>query len=317
MINDIIIKELGEHLQGDSDTKAFLLVDPSLREPFPAEWAPVASAASWTVPARHPGLSKDQLPRLIQLENRNVALLQASVIAACSELADPEEENQAGFCIGGWLLTGQAVDGAVLADHLARCMRVTSSVRPRSMLLRWPDRRVLEWMWPVLSEDQRNRLIGPLITWSTLDRRSYVHHYRATGSSAVAPSIVLESNQLAHAERSAIAQDLIRGWQSFADDLPADYLHQVAQAVTASCGTGLKNRQDLALLGAYILQLHPRLTAHPRVREAMEVARAGNETLATALGAIPDPEGWDAIRDDLAHGRYLNEIEQNREVYHG
>ncbi|WP_140727919.1 DUF4123 domain-containing protein [Pseudomonas sp. Hp2] len=314
---DIIIKELGQHLQQDPGTQAFLLIDPLLREPFPIDWEPVASAPSWRLPVRHPGIGDEQQPRLIQLEARNVALLEASVIAACKEQQSGQEEAQEGFCIGGWLLAGNAVEGASLASHLASCMRTSVAKTREAKLFRWPDRRVLEWMWPILGEEQRISLLGPLMDWINIDRRSRLQNFRVPNSLADVQEIRLDPAQLQHAERGVIAQDLLRGWGTFVDQLPSDYLHQVTGAVASVCQTGLQNRQDLTLLGAYVLQVHPRLTSHPKVRAAVAQVRQGFETLSEALERIPDPEGWDAIREDLLQERHLTYIEQGKDVQYG
>lgn len=297
-----LVQQLGEHLQRDADQHAFVLLDPLLREPFPPAWEAAAQAPTWPVPVRHPAVGPDQRPRLLQLEACNVALLQASAVAASQELHALDLEHVQGYCIGGWLLADASTSGSAVARHLARCMQTFAGAAHPAGLIRWPDRRVLEWMWPVLTAAQQAHLLEPLIDWSVLDRRGQLQHYRAPPDTPAAENLLLTVEQWRHAEQSEAAQDLIRGWLGFTDDLPADYLPRVTSAVNTVNASGLNSRQDQALLGAYVLQIHPRLTAHPRVRQAIERALAGECSLAQALEQIPDPQGWDAIRDELSGG---------------
>lgn len=314
---DILLKELGEHLQQSAGAHAFLLVDPLLREPFPVDWEPLVAAQSWEIPVNHPGFGKDQRPRLVQIEARNVGLLEASLVAALQEQDAAQEEVQNGFCIGGWLSVHGTVSGEYLARHLATCMRLPANTSRKAQVFRWHDRRVLEWMWPVLSDTQRARLLSPLTSWVTLDRRRQLRRYQAPASAGTVAGMSLDEAQLQHAKLGQVAQDLLRGWGEFVDELPAGYLAQVASAVSAISEIGMENRQDSTLLGAYILQVHPLLTLHPKVRAALEIARSGRTTLSQALEQIPDPSGWDDIRADLNRQHQRHIIEQGKEVRHG
>lgn len=311
-----LIKQLGEYLQRDLSMRALLLLDPSLRDVFPDDWAPFASASKWIIPIKHPALREDQMPLLVELEGRNSALLQASVIAACAEQSSAQDENEGGFAIRGWLLAQRGIDAETVARHLAACMRVASIAAGTARMLRLQDRRVFEWMWPALSDSQQAALLGPLVSWIVLDRTSQLRSYEVEPGSS-SSEFLLELWQIEHAQQSVVAQDLLRGWAAFAE-LPAGYLERVTRTVEMLSTTGLKQRQDLTLLGAYILQVHPRLTAHPRIRSAIEDAVEGRSGLSNALGLIPDPAGWDSIRDELIQGRDMSvQNRPDKEVRHG
>ena len=86
---------------------------------------------------------------------------------------------------------------------------------------------------------------------------------------------------------------------------------------SAIADTGLSSRQDLVLLGAYVLQIHPRLTLHPNIQRAISSVLAGHSTLHDALNEIPDPEGWDRIRAELMATPPVRSTEFDKEVIHG
>lgn len=291
-----VARQLGEALQADETLSAYLLVDPMLKEPFAVDWLQEESRKVWPVSVRHPLLKDSQHPRLIHLHPHDTHLLEASIALAITEQSDPDEESQQGFALGGWLLTN--APGEALARHLARCMQPSLMPKAGNMLLRWADRRVLEWMWPVLTAHQQAGLLRPIPRWYVLDRCGELVCYEAQAD-VLPQALSFSPDQWAHAQQNEAVQDLLRGWLRFAGALPPDYLRRAAQAAGAVIATGLTNRQDRVLLGAYILQVHPQLTSHPALHSAVNRALSGSVTLAQALEDIPDPQGWDAIRAEL------------------
>ncbi|MGJ7605067.1 DUF4123 domain-containing protein [Variovorax sp. LT1R20] len=291
-----LVRQLGETLQADDMLSAYVLVDPMLREPFSEDLPQAESRDVWTIPVHHPLLKPEQRPRLIHLHPHDTHLLEASLALALSEQADPDTEGEQGFALGGWLLCAAPADA--LVRHLARCMNGGLSNEATPRLIRWADRRVMEWMWPALTPNQQAGLLGPMQCWCSLDRCGRLMRYE------IAPGVVLESpsfsaGQWAHAGSNEAVQDLLRGWLRFAGALPEDYLQQASEVARTVISAGLSNRQDRVLLGAYVLQIHPRLITHPIVHSAIARALRGEVTLAQALDDIPDPEGWNAIRDEL------------------
>ncbi|MES2248259.1 MAG: DUF4123 domain-containing protein [Pseudomonadota bacterium] len=291
-----LARQLGESLQEDETLSAYVLIDPMLREPFPAEWLEAESRQTWPVPVHHPLLKDKQLPRLIHLHPHDTRLLEASLAQAADEQADPDSERTQGFALGGWLLTAAPVDA--LVRHLARVMQGGFWGQRSSQLIRWADRRVMQWMWPVLTPVQQASLLGPVQRWYSLDRCTQLVLFQSDASPDPA-SARFSTAQWNHALKSETVHDLLRGWQRFAGVLPVDHLQQASRAADAVIAAGVVNRQDRVLLGAYVLQIHPELTTHPTVRTAIARAIGGDASLAEALDDIPDPQGWDAIRAEL------------------
>ncbi|WP_244952514.1 DUF4123 domain-containing protein [Xanthomonas maliensis] len=311
-----MIEQLSELLLRDEEKAAYLFVDPILREPFPLDWPHVACAASWDIPIKHPAFERSQQPRLIVLDRPNLALLEASVFAAVQEQRIPSDEAEAGFTIGGWLLIDKQVDPVALAHHLSRCIQLPVAGDGGRRVLRWNDRRVMEWMWPALSREQRAALLGPVSSWIALDRRNNLVIYQADPDVA-APSLRLTTQQWDRAKMSEIVQELLRGWLSFADELPSDYLQRTGDAVSAIAASGVTSRQDRALLAAYIFQVHPRVLEHPRIESAIARALAGEQSLSQLLQDIPDPDGWNQIREALSHLVRRDGVDIDKEIRHG
>ncbi|KAF1712640.1 hypothetical protein CSC70_00185 [Pseudoxanthomonas kalamensis DSM 18571] len=271
-----------------------------LREPLAVEWLEAQECVPVPIPLKHVTLQPDQFPRLVPFRPQDVHVLQASVEAARDEQGQASAEKNDGFAIGGWLISEATPE--VLAKHLASTMSIQLPNGGGNRYLRWADRRVLEWMWPVLDEAQRCQLLGPVARWTCLDRRGELVTYCRAEQAGPKPPLHLRPEQWTHAQDCQMAQDLLRGWLGFCTELPTDYLQQAVNALHGVRQLDIRDRQDSVLVGAYILQVHPRLAAHPTFVAAIDQALQQGEPLADALARIPDPYGWDAMRADLMAG---------------
>ncbi|KRE89285.1 hypothetical protein ASG87_02775 [Frateuria sp. Soil773] len=287
---------LSGHLQEDERLRAYILIDPILREPLDASLLEAERCEVTPVPLNHPGLDEGQRPCLVHWRPQAVHVLADSLRVAHDEQADAELEASEGFALGGWLLSSE--DAAVVASHLARVMRLP---RPghRRRYFRWADRRVMEWMWGGLSGEQRARLLGPIEQWWSLDRRgTLVCHAAGQITEQPAQALTLGQAQWERADQGELVQALVRGWMSFEPELPEDYLQRAGDAVFQALRLGLSDAKDVVLLGAYTLQIHPWLCAHPKVAGLVATAARERADLSGLLDTVTDPE-WDAIRSEL------------------
>jgi len=299
---ETLVRVLGEHLQADDGQYGYLLVDPMLHEPLADIDLVAGGCEVCPIPINLPQLRKDQWPRLIKLKPSAVEVLAASVGLALSEQSSPELESREGFVIGGWLRS--AAEPPALARHLQALMR---PFEPRVgwRYLRLADRRVMEWLWPVLSDLQRQKWLGPITQWWRLDRRCELVAQEKAGAAQADASQALEPltpAQWARLHDCELAQQMLRGWISFAESLPTDYLRQIEKALKSVRLLGVTEPSDIVLMSAYQLQIHPGLCEHPRVVELVRKAQGIDMPLLDALAEIPDPEGWDRIRHELMAG---------------
>lgn len=297
-----LIRRLGESLQADDGLHAYVLVDPMLREPLETSLLAWNGCAIQPVPVKHPSLRDDQRPRLAALRPQAVDVLRASLVAATFEQSDPDREAAQGFAVGGWLLSPYGI--VEVAQHLGQMMSFSTVQGMGRRYLRLADRRVFEWLWATFDTTQRAAMLGPIVAWTTLDRCDHLQRFAASAEApadAAKMPLILRTDQWARLQLCETVQALLRGWQRFADQLPPDYLQRAADAVLAAKRIGLDNQRDILLLGAYQLQVHPRICEHPQVIEAVERTRCETIALFEALESIPDPDGWDRIRQQLEH----------------
>ncbi|NZA28140.1 DUF4123 domain-containing protein [Luteimonas sp. SJ-92] len=297
---DTLVRQLGERLQAEEGLRPYLLIDPMLQEPLTEELLRFEECTTTTIPIERPGLSQEHKPRLIAWRPQAVGVLRASLMAALGEQADPAREASRGFAVGGWLQSAEPAN--VITRHLARQMWVA---RPQvgRVYLRLVDRRVFEWMWALLDEEQKATLLGPIAAWWTLDRcGNLVEHLSSRHAEGLQNGYnhsALTRDQWTSVDRCDLVQHLLRGWQRLARALPQNYLEFTAGALDGAQALGLESPQDLALMSAYVLQVHPRLCQHPQVSALVTGFKRNQGELSEALSSIPDPDGWDKIRQDL------------------
>ncbi|MDB0573961.1 DUF4123 domain-containing protein [Ralstonia solanacearum] len=297
-----LLRTLGEHLQADDHEHGYLLLDPMLRETLEEPDLLAHGCEVFPIPIDRPQLSQSQWPRLVKLRPAAVEILLASISLAMSEQSSAELESEEGFVVGGWLRS--AAEPRVLVHHLQDLMR-PSEPRVGRRYLRLADRRVLEWIWPVLSPLQRQQWLGPISQWWVLNRRNELALHAITDAAQGSPHPdpeLLSAAQWTRLYDCELAQQILRGWQSFAGALPTDYLPQAERALSSVRSLGVTQPADIVLMSAYQLQIHPQLCEHPRVVELVRAAQSSDVPLRDALAEIPDPEGWDRIRHELTTG---------------
>lgn len=298
------VQLLAEALHKDDGMHAYILVDPMLREPDCHDLLMGAGCVVHPVPVEKLAQEPGKWPRLYSWPPTATHALAATIEASRAEQLDPVREATDGFVFGGWLLSEASPNE--LVTHFGRRMQLRR--RHDRRYFRWFDRRVLEWMWGVLSPVQQSQLFGPVTAWWSLDRCGQLVQRTATDQSGrgSAHRFNLTEEQWAHAQKGDVVHAMLRGWQRFSGSLPSGYLQRASDAITAAQALGIQGQQDLLLLGAYVLQVHPMLCAHPAIRQLVTHSVQQGLPLSVALGEIPDPDGWDALRTDLeSAGRQL------------
>lgn len=293
---DTLHRQLAEHLFADDAMTAWLLIDAMQRDVRDYLPEDVPDEDIHVVPLGRRDIPCERYPHLIAIHEHDVERVRASLEAACDEQGDADLEQESGFAVGGWLVTD--TQPRRLARYLAACMSQRMPGHGRKYF-RWADRRVLEWMWPVMDSLARASLLGPIATWWTLDRREHLVAYRVP--SEVQPDGPWRGSDRhwQHAGDCEPVQALLRGWLRFEPELPHDYLERAGNAVRSARMLGLASMFDLVLVGAYVLQVHPDLCKHSLVQAQVNKAMQEGVPLVEALNEIPDPEGWDRIRAEL------------------
>lgn len=299
---DVVMQSLSETLQADDALRAYILVNPFWGNPMDAAVVAMEGCATYTIPlksslSREPDVGEDTYPRLIAWRPQAVATMHQSLIAAIREQTPPAQERA--FAIGGWLLSTQQPE--VLVRHFQRVMM--AGLPGEVVYARWGDRRLLEWMWPALDNEQRSRLLGPIHAWWTLDRAGrLVERRKPEGFADPSTTMNFRARNLARRwYRFRHAQQLIRGWLELCDQPDPEYLDHVSALMDDAATLDIIHIQELSLLCAYAAQVHPRIARHPRLGQLIQQARAMPLTLHEALETMPDPEGWNTLRHELDH----------------
>jgi hypothetical protein len=245
---------------------------------------------------------EDTYPRLIGWRPQAVATLHQSIIAAIAEQTPPAHERT--YAIGGWLLSPHGPDA--LVHHFQRVM--LTHLPEQITYARWGDRRLLEWMWPVLDDKQRSLLVGPIHAWWSLDRLGeLVERRKPEGFPDVHAPMLFREHELARRwHRFRHGQQLIRSWLENTERPDSKYLDHVSTLIDDAFRLDITNIQELSLICAYAAQVHPRIMRHPRLVDLIRKARETQTTLQEALAVIPDPEGWDAMRHELQHPHLIS-----------
>lgn len=290
------ITALNQYLHKDEHLGAFLLVDPYAHEPLRQALIDEFPCETFYVPLKSASFKEDQLPRLIQLNPKSKDLVDES---AALMLAQQTQAMAGSSSICGWLRS--KADGAVIVRHLAACMERAFFEDNRWWCVRWQDCRVLEWIWPSLSDRQKSDLLGPIVEWWVLDRRGELRQYPSDAPRANPtnrPGLLLEATQRTRVRKCALAQAIVSGWMTFSPELPVRYLQIVEGILTLASRHGVGKPEDIALLAAYSLQVHLRLLAHPKVHTLIHQSMKGTAPLSVLAGAVSDVQ-WDVMRAEL------------------
>jgi hypothetical protein len=298
------LQQLGEALQADDRLHAYILIDPLWDDPMDMELVAMEGCSVSTIPTKGPGLvdyGEATYPRLIAWRPQAVDTLRASLHAALREQAPPTHENLKAFAMGGWLLSAE--NAATVARHLSRSYSVHLKTWTSA---RWGDRRLLEWMWPVMEPIQQAALLGPVVAWWALNRHgNLVVRTPPEGvERGTLPLLLEEPVQLRQWQRFQHSQQLIRAWCQLTREVDSPYMKRVSELMDDALPFGITNLQDLTLLCAYAAQVHPRIARHPAFVQKVMKAKEAGLSLAEALENIPDPEGWNAMREELNQSQW-------------
>lgn len=293
---------LSEGLQADDELRAYILVDAAMADPMDYEMAAIERCVVHPISINHVGTfqhAEKTWPKLIQWRPQAVLTLRKSWFIALEEQSSPNAEQANGFSIGGWLLSTEKPEA--LVRHLRNIALVYTC--PGMEVVRWGDRRLLEWMWPALRNDQRDMLLGPIQTWITVDRHGELVYRHRAGEWMASQGARLWMNGDRQPGRLRLAQlsgEMIRSWHHAKPATSGDYVATVRELMNrASADLHIVRHEDFAMLAAFSALVHPRLLWHPTVVEMIEEALREQRPLPQVFAAIPDPDGWDRIRAEL------------------
>jgi hypothetical protein len=261
------------------------------------------------VPSRHPDLDASMMPRLVAIDSSTSSgseALQGTLRVALDEL-DPQRLRAGyGRQISAWLcceihddLSDQCLP---LQAHLSRSLLQTRD--SRTVLLRWYDPAVLWGLWPLLDDDQRVALFGPIQSASILSPiGGWLRLQRPAGSVESKPpttDLSLSSDQWLDIDHLTALNGALR-----LIDLPAGpdaancltaMRAQVMHALRRARGYSIGDAQDLILFARLALQVHPLFDRHALI-QARLAQRVGNVYFSAVIDDLT-PEQWQGIKTE-------------------
>ncbi|MES2317988.1 MAG: DUF4123 domain-containing protein [Pseudomonadota bacterium] len=252
------VDDLHRRFYEAAESKCLLWVNPAQSDPY--EGDPLVEALRARVLINHPRFNPKHGPYLVPLDLSKSA--HADVFRASAELAWNAwtRESLAASCgqpIAGWVLTRSPVKA--LALHWGTQCHVHG--RGRNQLLRFHDPSVREWLWPVLSDAQRDSLLGPADSLFAFGRNhAMMRHQRkdARASRICFPALALTDVQWRQVEDYATLHRAWLTWQSANEDKPqqaAEWEKGVLTALSHATTYGIVDSHDRELFALHALQL--------------------------------------------------------------
>jgi hypothetical protein len=236
----------------------------------------------------HPSFPADHAPRLVSLdlnEKRHAILFSNSVHLAFQDRSPERVASGMGQRIGGWIATD--ADVGELASYWSSMM-IQHDERNRAYVLRFNDSRSLALLWPILSDGQRQVLLGPVSTWHTLDACAMPCVYK--GGVALHSRLQLKATQWeAIRQHGPVNQALgLMMFQESRQPLPQDVAVAVAAAERYEI-YGIQDDADKTLFILHALRWHPNFDLLSIVRNAMRAV--GPDTYySEAIGTLSDAD---------------------------
>ena len=223
-------------------------------------------------------------------------LIHESLREALSELAPASLASGAGRRVCAWIESDS--DGRVLARHIAA--HALHFRKGRRHLLRWYDPAVFWAIWPLLSEEQQSRLLGPIKAIRVLDPTGRLTKRESISASTAQAGLDLSEIQWRKIDHitplNAVLRHLLA---SAAEAAPIDRMrHTIMEAFARAKALGFSDAQDLQAFATHAAAIHPFFDAHPLIDSRLK-HRRGDDYFCALVDDLT-PEQWAMIRADLA-----------------
>lgn len=291
---DATVGVLRAYFSKHPEMHCLLAVDPSQRDLVDEEGAgPYAGLPRAVVEIDHDDFPHAHQPYLLELDLTTpdgVTLLKDSVRLAYEDRRPASMASGLGQRIGGWLASSAPID-EVAARWSDEALQYDE--QGRACVLRFYDSRALSLIWPELTGQQQQALLGPAKVWHALDACARPCVYSRVEESRRSLSLANGQWQKIHRHglinRALALHALAAGRQP----TPAEVDAAVAAAARAE-QHGLRDREDRVAFIAHALDWHPQFDRHPKVAKALQ--ERAPDTYYTAAVDELQPEDIEAIR---------------------
>lgn len=304
----VIREELRQRFSS-KDNKCVLMVDAALLRQRTDEQEFISELDRrqvLRVPVASQYLTDEFFPWLVALDLssfEDIDLFDKSIKLALNEIEPQKIQNGCGRLICGWLSIYGALEDASI--HLGKT--ALQRKKDKDILIRYYDPAVATLFWKVLDDWQRQRLLGTITNWYSIDgdgqlthRSGLVQQYaQLSFSLSLSPEswqnidmIVIVNLILREYRKDNIDKTRLSEVQVFDAVLPA--LRRAQQYM-------FKNKEDLVTYGLHALNVSPDFDCHPEISRLLTMQRAQpDRSYRDAISSVSSKQ-WAHIQagDDL------------------
>ena len=261
------VEDLHHRFYEAAESKCLLWVNPAQSDPY--EGDSLVDELRVRVLINHPRFNLKHAPYLVPLDlskSAHADVFRASVEMAWNAWSPEYLVASCGQPIAGWVLTASPVKA--LALHWGTQCHLHAR-RGRSQLLRFHDPSVREWLWPTLTDAQKNALLGPADKLFAFARNQSLMLHQRQASDATHttmdricfPALLLTDAQWRQVEDYATVH---RAWLAWQSEHPNDSKQQhgaewekgVLAALSHATNYGIVDSQDRELFALHALQIN-------------------------------------------------------------
>lgn len=300
---DATVSSLRTYFSKQPKMHCYLVVDPSQRDftNDDEEAERFRELKRAIVEVMHDAFPDNHRPYLVELDlntPEGAGVLAESVRIAFADRRPMSMAEGLGQRVGGWLASEASLDE--VAGHWGRhVLQYNEEGLP--CVLRFYDTRALSLIWPVLSEEQQQTLLGPVRVWHALDACTKPRTYSVSAGSRADLSLTTEQWQQIH--RHGLVNRALALYAMKVDRQPEP--SEIAAAVAAAERAeryGLFDRDDRVAFVESALGWHPQFDLHPKVLQLLG-ARAPDTFYTAAVVAALTKEDVAEIREGAWYDR--------------
>lgn len=298
-----IKEELSQHFLR-SGNECILLIDAALLRQRTEEQALISEIETRQVlriPLASQYLTDEFFPWLVVLDlssDKDRYLLDKSIEWSLSEIEPQKIQSGCGRMYCGWLSIHGALEAACV--HLGKT--ALQRKNNKDILLRYYDPAVATLLWKILDSWQRQRLLGPVTSWYSIDgdgqliqRTGLVQQY-----AQLSFSLSLSPESWLDIEMIVITNLILREYRKTHSDKHRLNEIQVFQTVLPALRRAryhmFKTKEDLVAYGLHALNVSPDFDCHPEISRLLTMQRAQPDRRYRDAISSVSPKMWAHIQ---------------------
>lgn len=253
------------------------------------------------VPVAQQYLTDEFFPWLVPLDlslPEDAQLFDESISQALNEIEPQQIKKGSGRLISGWLASN--VTPEETAIHIGKS--ALQSNNGKDILLRYYDPAVAPLLWNILDSWQRQRMLGPVTSWYSVD---------GDGQLIKRAGLMQQTFQMSHSVSLcpeswgdigliAVINSILRDYRLNNTNAPRldelSVFQTIMPALKRARDYPFKNKDDLIAYGMHALTISPDFDRHPDISRLLEFQRSKEDaSYLDAISTVSDMH-WENIR---------------------